>query len=99
MYKVGQTLDNPTHSLRFSSKKQASRLLSGMKVRVCIVLACNSVCLIRCHGDLFTSYDFLNEDCACKPHVLTYLIHLRILDQCFGHYSSNEQIGTGHMES
>ena len=30
VYEVGQTLDNPTHSLRFSSMKQASRLLSGI---------------------------------------------------------------------
>jgi len=50
VYEVGQTLDNPTHSLRFSSMKQASRLLSGIpifwKVRVSIVLSCKFKCLL-----------------------------------------------------
>ena len=33
VYEVGQTLDNPTHSLRFSSMKQASRLLTGIPMK------------------------------------------------------------------
>jgi len=33
VYDIGQTLDNPTHSLRFSSKKQASRLLAGIPMK------------------------------------------------------------------
>jgi len=54
---------------------KAPTLHQSRKVRVSIVLACNSVCSIRCFGDFAASFDLSLPliDCPCIPHILIYV--------------------------